>query len=213
MVCSLNFFLDYFEAGSSHERDLIIRRYKKSQSGEAKGRSIYYTPSLRAIKGTLCPEGTLEEKISAIEEACIRPAWTGSANEARVQSNVRVFKTFRSVYGNKDLNLFPSPRMQFLASKDVAINLQPDVFFEMDDETFMLKLGLSKSPRSENAVRVLLQAFGRAARRRELKIPISRIQFLDTISGDSYVEENEDLELESDLLGITNDLNYRWNLS
>lgn len=211
MICSLNCFLDFFEADSSSSRDSIVRRYKRAQSGEAKGRSTYYAPALRAIKGTLCPKGTADEKIAAIAKACIRPTWTDNANDGRIESNIRVFRVFRSAFGNKDIRVFPSPRMQFLVSKDVAVNVQPDLFFEMDKTAVMLKLGLCRDPRPEHVIRIVLQAFNSASKKKGLKLPITSIQFLDTTSGRSFVEHKENADLENDLAAVARDLNERWH--
>lgn len=211
MVCSLNCFLDFFEAESSSRRDAIVRQYKRAQSGEAKGRSTYYMPALRAIRGKLCPDGPVDEKIAVIAKACVRPTWTDNANDGRIESNIRVFRVFRSAFGNKNIKVFPSPKMQFLVSNDVAVNLQPDLFFEMDETTIMLKLGLCRNPRPEHVVRIVLQAFNRASKKKGLKLPITNVQFLDTMSGDTFVEHKENADLENNLAAVAKDLNERWN--
>ncbi|WP_353072459.1 hypothetical protein [Tunturiibacter gelidiferens] len=208
MVCSLNCFLDFVEADSSKTRDLIVLRYKRAKSGEAKGRSTYYTPALQVIKRTLCPDGTAEQKVAAIAAVCSsRPTWTDQANDSRKESNVRVFRAFHSKFGSKEIKIFPAPRMQFQVSKDVAVNIQPDLFFESEKHVTMLKLGLCKKPRSESAVRLILQALSKASKRKGLKLPIKNFQFLDTVSGNSFVEHDEKIDLEEHLAAVANDLN------
>lgn len=75
----------------------------------------------------------------------------------------------------------------------------------------MLKLGLCKKSRSEHVVRIVLQAFNKASKKKGLKLPIASIQFLDTMRGDRFIEHEENGNLEECLAEISNDLNNRWN--
>ena len=125
----------------------MVKRYKKKDTGPAKGMMIDYKPSLRIIKGSLCPEGTLDDKLAALRKACIIASWTDKLSDARIASNTRVYNAFRSEFGNEKLQVLSSPRMQFLASQDVAVNLQPELYAEVDGTLMMWKFGMCRDSR------------------------------------------------------------------
>jgi hypothetical protein len=70
-----------------------------------------------------------------------------------------------------------SPRMQFLASKEVAVNLQPDLYVDVEGVVMMWKFGMSKDSRPEHIIRMILQILGRASKHKGLEIPIKQIRF------------------------------------
>lgn len=210
MNCSLNCYCDFFQAPTTERKRHVVRRYKDSQSGQAKGRSTHYVPVLNAIKGKLCPEGTVDEKIEAIAQGCIRPTSTDQLNQARIGSNVQVFHAFRSVFGNTVADVFPCPRMQFLAAPDVLVNLQPDLYFESDGQRAMVKLAVSKRRRPEPVARMILQMLYRGALGRSLDIPISQLFFIDVRLGKTYVESAVSESLELELAPVTQQLNDLW---
>jgi hypothetical protein len=211
MNCSLNCFCDFLEAKTPERRAAVVRQYKKTTSGPAKGMMIYYNPALRVIKGSLCAGGTRDEKLAALREACIIPAWTDKLNEARIASNTRVYKAFHSEFGNKKLKILSSPRMQFLASTEVAVNLNPDLYVEVDGVVMMWKFGMSKDSRPEYIIRMILQILGRASKNKGLQIPINQIRFLDTMTGKTYVEEAFSPVLETQLRATVQALADAWD--
>jgi hypothetical protein len=211
MNCSLNCFCDFLEAKTAERRAAVVKQYKKNTSGPAKGMMIYYNPVLRVIKGKLCPDGTLDEKLAALRKACIIPAWTDKLNDARIASNTRVYKAFRSEFGNKKLKILSSPRMQFLASTEVAVNLHPDLYMEVDGVVMMWKFGMSKDSRPEHIIRMILQILGRASKHKGLQIPIKQIRFLDTMTGKTYVEDGLSAVLEAQLQDSVQALAEVWS--
>jgi hypothetical protein len=211
MNCSLNCFCDFLEAKTPERRAAVVRQYKKATSGPAKGMMIYYNPALRVIKGRLCPDGTVDEKLAALREACIIPAWTDRLNDARIASNTRVYKAFRSEFGNKKLKIRSSPRMQFRASSEVAVNLQPDLYVEVDGVVMMWKFGMSKDSRPEHVIRMILQILGRASNNKGLQISVKQIKFLDTMTGKTYVEDSLSPVLDAQLEGPSKALADAWS--
>jgi hypothetical protein len=199
MICSLNCFCDFLEAETPRRRAAVVKQYKKKTTGPAKGMMIYYNPALRVIKGTLCPDGTLDEKLAALRGACIIASWTDKLNDARIASNTRVYKAFRSQFGNKKLEILSSPRMQFLASAEVAVNLQPELYAKVDGSLMMWKFGMSKDSRPEHTIHLILQILSRAAKHKGLRVPIEQIQFLDTMTGNTYAENGLNVKLEEEL--------------
>jgi hypothetical protein len=210
MECSLNCFCDFLQAKTSAQRAAVVKRYKKNTSGPAKGMMIYYNPALRVIKGSLCPNGTLDEKLAALREACIISSWTDKLNDARIASNTRVYKAFRSEFANKNLRIQSSPRMQFLASPEVAVNLQPELYAEVDGEMMMWKFGMCKDSRPEYIVRMILQILVRASKHKGLQLPINQIRFLDTITGKTYIETGLNPVLETHLQDAVHALAEAW---
>ena len=210
MNCSLNCFCDFLQAPTSERKRNIVRRYKDSRSGEAKGRSTHYQPVLNAIKGTLCPGGNAEQKIAAIAKACIRPTSTDRLNQGRIESNLAVFHAFRSIFGSADLKTFPSPRMQFLAGPDVAINVQPDLYFEAHGKKMIVKLCISKKKRSEQLVRMMIQMLYRGVRGKALGLPIESLFFIDVRAGKTYSESAVNKSLESELEPTVKELKKLW---
>jgi hypothetical protein len=167
---------------------------------------------LNAIKGKLCPGGTVDEKITAISKTCVRSTYNDQQNQARIGSNLLVFHAFRSMFGNVTPKIFSSPRLQFLAGCDVAVNVQPDLYFEADGQRTMVKLGVSKrSRRPELVVRLILQMLYRGALGRSLNLPITRLFFMDVRGGQTYVELSVRRSLEADLEPISRQLNEIWN--
>jgi hypothetical protein len=211
MVCSLNCFCDFLEAKTPERRAAVVKQYKKKASGPAKGMMIYYNPALRLIKGTLCPNGTLDEKLAALREACIIDSWTDKLNDARIASNTRVYKAFRSEFGNKKLQIFSSPRMQYLASTEVAVNLQPELYAEVDGSLMLWKFGMCKDPRTEYVVHAILQILNQASKHKGLDVPIQQIRFLDTMTGKTYAESNADEALETSIRQTAKALAEAWN--
>jgi hypothetical protein len=210
MNCSLNCFCDFLEAKTPQRRAAVVKQYKRNNTGPAKGMMIYYKPAMRVIKGTLCPDGTLDEKLAALREACILPAWTDKLNDARIASNTRVYKAFRSEFGNKKLKIRSSPRMQFLASTEVAVNLQPELYVEVDGVAMMWKFGMSKDSRPEYIIRMILQILGRASKNKGLQVPIEQIKFLDTMTGKTYAEDELSPALEAQLQEAVQALADAW---
>jgi hypothetical protein len=160
---------------------------------------VYYNPALRVIKGTLCPNGTLDEKLAALREACIVPASTDKLNDARIASNTRVFRAFRSAFANKELHIFSSPRMQFLASTEVAVNLQPELYAEVDGSLMLWKFGMCKNSRPVHVIHAILQILSRASKHKGLEVPIQQIRFLDTMTGKTYAEDALNTKLDEEL--------------
>jgi hypothetical protein len=213
MNCSLNCFCDFYQAPTTEKKESVVRRYKKPKSGEAKGRSNYYTPVLNAIKDRLCTGGSVEEKIAAIAKACVNPSWTDKLNQIRIESNVQLYHAFRSTFGTKLLKIFACPRMQFRASNDVSVNVQPDLFFELDGQKTMLKLGVSKRKRPEHVIRFILQMLHRGTKGKGISVSIEKIIFLDARAGKTYVESTSNQSLEEDLSPVCCLLAEKWNQS
>lgn len=212
MVCSLNCFCDFLEAKTPERRTAVVKRYKKTSIAPIKGMSVYYQPVLRLIRGTLCPDGTLDQKYAALRDACINPTSTDKLNDARIASNTRVFKAFCSEFGNRTLSVFSNPRMQFIACEDVAVNLQPELHAEVDGVRMMWKFGLKKRSRSDGAIRAILQMLARASKHKGIELPIQQVRFLDTMTGKTYAESTADLSIEKDLRQKARLLAEVWDL-
>jgi hypothetical protein len=100
--------------------------------------------------------------------------------------------------------------MQFLASTEVAVNLHPDLYVEVDGVVMMWKFGMSKDSRPEHIIRMILQILGRASKHKGLQIPIKHIRFLDTMTGKTYVEDGLSPVLEAQLQGTVQALADAW---
>jgi hypothetical protein len=211
MVCPMSCFCAFYEAKTPERRAAIVKQYKKQASASAKGMSVYYRPALQIIRGTLCPNGTLDEKLAALRQACIRPTSTDKLNDARIVANALVYRAFRDEFGTKQLNIFSNPRMQFLASTDVAINLQPELYAEIDGAIMMWKFGMSKKTPKEPTIRAILQMLTRATKHKGLDIPIDQIRFLDVRTGKIYAEATADASLDRHLKKIAQDLADAWD--
>jgi hypothetical protein len=211
MNCSLNCYCDFYQAPTTERKEAVVRRYKKAKSGEAKGRSNYYLPVLNAIKDRLCTGGTVEEKIAAIAKACVNPRWPDKLNQIRIESNVQFYHAFRSVFGTKVPKIFACPRMQFLASTDLSVNVQPDLFFELDGQKTMIKFGVCKRKRPEQLIAIILQMIHRGTKGKGISLPIDKIIFLDVRGGKTYIESAPNQNLEEDLLPVSSALTEKWN--
>ncbi|HEY5056729.1 MAG TPA: hypothetical protein VII58_11255 [Acidobacteriaceae bacterium] len=199
MICSLNCFCDFLEAKTPEGQAAVVRRYKRNTTEASKGMMIYYSPALRLIRGKLCPNGSLDEKLAALRGACIIASWTDKLNDARIASNTRVFKAFRSVFGNRKLKILSSPRMQYLASTDVAVNLQPELYVEVDGALMMWKFGMCKDTRPDRVIGIILQVMEKAARHKGLALSLEQMGYLDTVTGKTYIERTPNPKLESEL--------------
>lgn len=213
MNCSLKCFCDFFEAQTPEGRAAVVKRYKKKTTGPAKGMMVYYKPALRLIKGTLCPDGNLDEKLAALRDACIIPKWTDKLNDARIASNTRVYKSFRSEFGNKKLKVFASPRMQFAASTEISVNLEPEFYAEVDGTVMMWKFGMAKHTQPEHIVRIIIQLLNRASTHKGITVPIEHIRFLDTTTGKTYSEGYVNFSLDEQLKDVANALAKEWVLA
>lgn len=213
MNCSLKCFCDFIKAKTPEGRASVIKKYKKKTTGPAKGMMIYYKPALSLIKGTLCPDGNLDEKLAALRKACIIPKWTDKLNDARTASNTRVYKSFRSEFGNKKLNVLSSPRMQFLASDELAVNLEPEFYAQVDGTVMMWKFGMAKDAQPEYIARIIIQLLSRASARKGIDISIEQIRFLDTNTGKTYSERSINVSLDEQLKDVANALAKEWSLA
>jgi hypothetical protein len=210
MVCSMRCFCAFLEAKTPERRAAIVKQYKKSTSGPAKGMMVYYRPALQIIRGTLCPDGNLDQKLAALRKACIRPNVPDKLNDARIAANTLVYRAFRNEFGQKQLYVFSNPRMQFLPSTEVAINLQPELYAEVDGSVMMWKIGMSKKTPQGDTIRAILQMLTRAIQHKGLQIPIEQIRFLDARTGKIYVEEAPDVRLEKHLQKTAQALAEAW---
>ena len=192
MICSLKCFCDFLEAQTNQQQNAIIKRYKKGITQSSKGMVIYYSPALQLMRGRLCPNGTLAEKLKSLPAKCFIKSWTDKLNDARLESNTLVFKAFYSEFGNKKLKVFSSPRLQCLLSTDVAISMQPDLYAEVDGVSMVWKLGLSKDSPNEQTIRYILQMMNRALKHKGIDLPIEQICYFDVRPGKIYVEKSAD---------------------
>jgi len=211
MICSLNCFCDFLEAKTPERRASVVKQYKRNTTGAAKGMMNYYSPALRLIRGTLCPNGTLDQKLTALRSACIVQASTDKLNDARIAANARVYSAFRSEFGDKVLHIYPSPRMQFLASTEVAINLQPELYADVDGSLMMWKFGMCKDSRPDHIIHTILQILSRASKHKGLDVPIHQIRFLDTMTGKIYSNGSVDTLLENSIKQTVKDLVKVWD--
>lgn len=211
MVCSLKFFCDFLEAKTPERRARLIKQYKKGATGPAKSMMVYYKPALQLIRGRLCPDGTLDQKLKALRDACIVAKWPDKLNDARIASNTLVYRAFRSEFGDKRLEIFSNPRLQYLATTEVAINLQPELFATVDGVQMMWKFGMSKRVPSEETIRIVLQMMARAIKHKGLQLPISQLRFFDVRSGKIFVERLPDVALENRLRPTAKALAEAWD--
>ena len=211
MNCSLNCFCDFLEAKTAERRASVIKKYKKGSTAPVKGMVNYYRPALQAMRGRLCPEGTLTEKLTALKIACIKATSTAKLNDARVEANVAVYKAFRAEFGDKKLRIFANPRMQYLASTEVAVNLQPELYAEVDGLTMMWKFGMTKKSRSETTIRTILQIMSKASQHKGFAIPIQQFRFFDLRTGKVFVEMAADVTFQKKLASIVNALADAWS--
>jgi len=197
MVCSLKCFCEFLEAKTSKPQAAVIRHHKKGITAPSKGMIIYYSPALQLMRGRLCPDGTLSEKLQSLHTKCFIESWTDKLNDARLQSNTLVFKAFHSVFGNKKLKVFSSPRLQCLLSIDVAVSMQPELHAEVDGVPMVWKLGLSIDSPNEQTIRYILQMLNRALKHKGMDIPIEHICYLDVRASKIYVEKHADSDFVS----------------
>ncbi|MBS1799665.1 MAG: hypothetical protein JSS95_07560 [Acidobacteria bacterium] len=211
MVCSLNCFCAFLEARTQQQRANVIKDYKKGVTGPAKGMMVYYKPALQLMRGRLCPKGTMDQKLTALREACIVASWTDKLNDARIAANTIAYRAFYSEFGNKRLKIFPNPRLQCLVSTNVAVNLQPEFFAEVDGTVMMWKFGMSKRSRSEQTIRLILQMMSRASKHKGIEVPIHQMRFFDTRTGRTYVETVLDVDFEKRLKPLAKALADIWD--
>ncbi len=192
MICSLNCFCDFMEAQTPERQASVIRKYRKGASAPAKGMVVYYRPALSAMRGRLAASASEDETLRAIREACFLKNWPDKLIDARIEANIYAYRAFREEFGQKKLRIFSNPRMQFLASPDLAVNMQPEFYAEVDGVVTMWKFGMTKKKRNEQIIRSILQMLLHASRHRGLNIPIQQIRFLDLRNGNVYVEDSPD---------------------
>jgi hypothetical protein len=210
MQCPLKVFCDFLEAPTLEKRKALVRRYKKGTTERSKGMIVYYSPALRIMRGRLCPEGSLEEKLAALREHCVIAKWTDKLNEARLEANVLVLKAFHAHFGNKRLKIFPSPKLACLLSASVAITIQPELYATVDGVPMVWKLHVNKNPPREKTIRLILQMLHRALKSKGLAVPIRQICFFDLRSGSMYVENVADESLEKTLRPVAKALAEAW---
>lgn len=210
MQCPLKVFCDFLEAPTLEKRKALVRKYKKGTTERSKGMIVYYSPALRTMRGRLCPDGNLEEKIAALRENCVISNWTDKLNDARFDANVIVLKAFYAQFGNKKLKIFPSPRLSCLVSAEVAVTIQPELYAEVDGVPMVWKLHLSKNPPKEKTIRFVLQMLHRGLKDKGLCLPLQQICFLDLRSGSIYVEYVADNSLDKTLRPVAKALAKAW---
>lgn len=210
LVCALKLFCDFLEASSLDQQKSIVRRYKKGTTERAKGMMVYYSPALQMMRGRLCPSGTLPEKLQVLRTCCVIEKWTDKLNDARIQANVLVFNAFHAQFGNRKLKVFASPRLQCLLTSEVAVNIQPELYAEVDGTPMVWKLNMSRTCPSETTISYILQMMNRALLHKGLTIPIEQVCFLDLRSGQLYAEATSDPDFEKKLLPVTKALADTW---
>lgn len=210
MVCPMSCFCAFYEAATRERQAAIVRQYKRQGSAPVRGMSVHYRPVLQIIRGTLCPDGTLEQKLAALRKACIRSTSTDKLNNARIESNALVFRAFREKFGTSQLNVFSNPRMQYVASTDVAINLHPELYAEVDGRVMMWKFGMSKKRYRDETIRAILQMLMRATKHKGLDIPADDIRFLDVRAGKVFHEQAPDPALDRRLRATAQALADAW---
>jgi hypothetical protein len=210
MICSLKCFCEFLEAATQEKRSAIVKKYKKGTTEPSKGMMVYYSPALQLMRGRLCPDGTLEDKLRTLPDRCFIAAWPEKLNDARLQANVLAYKAFHAEFGKKKLKVFSSPRLQCLLSTDVAVNLQPELYAEVDGVPMVWKLGLSKDAPGEQTIRYILQMMCRALKHKGHSIPIQHICYFDVRAGKIYADSVVDGELEKKLKPVAKALADIW---
>jgi hypothetical protein len=211
MKCSLNCFLNFFEAETTERRTAVLRQYKRGTTGAVKGMNTYYFPALRAIRGTLCPHGTFSEKLAAVRQASFSLKSTDKLNDARIESNTRVFRAFHAEFGGKRLCIRANPQLEFKPITDLVVNLKPDLFGEVDDVLMLWKFGICKKPRPLVSVRALIQAAAVASESKGLHVPIHQIRYLDTFTGKTFSEALDDAAIRKKLEDVAYTLSQMWD--
>ncbi|MGI4815257.1 MAG: hypothetical protein ACRYGG_18260 [Janthinobacterium lividum] len=210
MNCSLKCFLEFKEAATAEKRAAIVKKYKKGTTEPSKGMIVYYSPALQAMKGRLCPGESLSDILKAIRDKCHIAAWTDKLNDARLESNVLVFKAFFSIFGSKKLKVFSSPRLHCLLSGEVAVTLQPELYAEVDGVPMVWKIGMSKDGPDEATIRQILQMLYQALKQKGFSIPIEQIGYFDVRNGKVYFEAAIDAELGKKLGPAAHALAHAW---
>ncbi len=180
----MNTFCDFFEAASPSVKNTIVKKLQSVvTSGPAKGMMGYYKPVFRVIRGTLSPKGSREEKLSALREGCVVATWTDKLNDARIEANVLVYRSFGSLFHNKKVEFLPNPRLKFQACKNLIVNLQPDLYVLVDGELELWKFGTCVKARKERTIQAILQMFATAAESKGLGLMSDQIRYFDARSG------------------------------
>ena len=210
MNVPLGCFLDFLEAKTNEGRLSVIKRYKRGVTEPIKGMVNYYQPVLQLMRGRLCAEGSLSEKLTALKEECVRDTWPDKLNEARVKANLAVYAGFRRTFGTKKLKFYPNPRMHCLISEHLAVNISPELYAEVDGVLSMWKVSMSKDCRKEQSCRVTLQSLKQASKNKGLDVPINCIYFLDLRSGRIFSEPDEDALWRQKLSPVAKALVTTW---
>lgn len=197
MIIPLRCFCDFLEAGSTQQRNAVIKRYKKGLTGPSKGMIVYYSPALQLMRGRLCPSEPLPDKLKILPSKCFIEAWPEKLNTARLEANTLVFKAFHAEFGNRRLKVFASPRLHCILSSEVAVAMQPELHAEVDGIPMVWKLGLSKVSPNEETIRNILQMLYRGLKHKGFSIPIHNICYFDVRAGKIHVEEIEDSDFVS----------------
>ena len=210
MNVPLNCFCKYFEATSPERRAAVIRQYKRGSTGAVKGMNTYYVPALRSIRGTF-PTAAGSDTLTTLQRACLNPKWTDKLVDAKIAANTRVYKAVKAELGERRLNVFPNPRMQFIAGEEATINLSPELYSEVDGAPMIWKFGMAKPSRPERTVRAIIQMLNVAAKDKGLRVPLTQIRFLDTLSGKLYLESEPDAVLLAHIRLTAREMWDAWN--
>lgn len=199
MDVSLKCFCDFHEAKTLEQRKRIARRYRKGTTQRSKGMIVYYGPALQLMRGRLCPDGNMDQKIAALRKKCLEIDWTEKLLDACIEANALVFRAFHDHFGAKKLRVFPSPRLRCAVADSLSVNLQPELYAEVDGVRMIWKLHMSKkSPRKET-IGHILQMLNMAVAGRGLNVPIQQICFFELRTGRIYVQSAVDDQLKSKL--------------
>jgi hypothetical protein len=172
---------------------------------------VYYKPVFSLIRGFICPDGSVEDKLNALRTECVVASWPDKLNSARAEANTLVYRAFVSLFAGKRLKFLSNPRMQFDASSGLIVNLQPDLLLEVDGRVELWKFGTCVKPRKQRTVEAILRMFHTSSRGKGLSLLPSQIRFFNARTGETTVGSDEDRELIVEIVSAADAFAEAWN--
>jgi hypothetical protein len=175
------------ELASSGGRSVTsaLRPYKLNKGGEGFIRSIYYKPTITAIRAYHLAGNSPQTFDKAVRELeALAASTTKKTVRAKCTNNVRAIEAYRRIYGNRNFTIRANHRLRYLVG-GIVVTAQPDVWAQEEGSEVLLKIGIAKKKRMY--VDILLTVMRKAAISSGRRIRAKNFVYLDVSTGNELI--------------------------
>jgi hypothetical protein len=193
-------------------KSTALRKYKQTDSGEARGRSNYYIWALTFIRqfhreGN--PAGLLASFLGDLQNR-IAEKPKDTRWKAKILNNMRAAEQYSLHFGPRKFTIRPGKKLAY-AHGNVLVSARPDLVVEENGKILLIKLNLSKKPHSDLMADIQLHLMHAAATAVGLDLTSKQVAYIQPVRGSEQRGPSKGFPPVTRLSQICEDLENIWN--